>query len=56
MGGFCFHLTHFEVLMAQLSLDAESCGGSQPQDSGAHPRSSGLSLGAETVALKLESA
>ena len=42
--GFCFHLTHFAVLMAQLLLDdAESHGGSQPQHSRAHLRSSGLS-------------
>lgn len=41
--------------MAQLWLDAESCGGSQPQDSRAHLRSSGLSLHAETVPRKLES-
>lgn len=42
--GFCFHLTHSAVLMAQLLLDdAESHGGSRPQHSRAHLRSSGLS-------------
>lgn len=52
--GVCFHLTHFAVLMAQLLLDADSHGGSQPQDSRAHLRSSGFSPHTEMVALKLE--
>lgn len=52
----CFHLTHFAVLMAQLLLDAESYGGSRPQDSRAYLRSSGFSPHTETMALKLERA
>lgn len=42
--------------MSQLSLDAESCGGSRPQGSRAHLRSSGFSFHTQMVALKLESA
>lgn len=31
--GFCFHVSHFAVLLAQLLVDTESCGGSQPRRS-----------------------